>query len=372
MQIHEITVKDKQQTNEGLWDMAKAGYSAAKTGIGAYKDTRIDQRVSAVADKAYNAWSNYKKQLDKFYTQKGKPATPAEYEKALLGFVQKNLLGGQQLSSLTTKDDIVSLVKQIAGSASETTPDDKTVPPVADASKTAPADATAPATTTPATVEKGKEVALGDKHYRWLGAQWAEVNPKTGQPGKTAEKGIAPELTKMAQAGKFVTPYTSPDAGEISADQKAANAAAGKKAAPYGYDTTTGKPLPAPGTTPKTKAKTLGPVPSTPGGAATTAPATPADEPIFLGGKKLDPKNPNDAKVIATMKSQGKLQEAADPAEKKLFMQLIRAVSLGGTTVDPNAPAAQASTQTMTGKDAKSTGNPEADKILAQQGFTVK
>lgn len=41
--------------------------------------------------------------------------------------------------------------------------------------------------------------------------------------------------------------------------------------------------------------------------AATAAPETP---PITLGGKRLDPKNPNDAKIIAVMKSQGKLQEA--------------------------------------------------------------
>jgi hypothetical protein len=61
-----------------------------------------------------------------------------------------------------------------------------------------------------------------------------------------------------------------------------------------------------------------------PGGAATTAPATPADEPIFLGGKKLDPKNPNDAKVLATMKSQGKLNEYAD-LDRKLAEAVYKA-----------------------------------------------
>lgn len=361
MQIHEIT---KKQLDEGLWDIGKAAYGAAKSGIGAYKDARTDQRVAAVADKAYNAWATYKKNLDKFYSQKGTPATPAEYEKALLSFVQKNLLNGQQLSSLTTKDDIVSLVKQIAGSpASAPASTTATIAPATTAATAADATATTPAT---ATIEKGKEVALGDQHYRWLGAQWALVNPKTGKAGATAEKGIQAELNKMAQAGKFVAPYTSPDAGALGTDQQAANAAAGKKAAPYGFDTKTGKPLPKPGTT---KTKTLGTVPSTPAGG--TAPAT--TEPIFLGGKQLDPKNPNDAKVIATMKAQGQLQEAADPAEKKLFMQLIRAVTLGSPAVDPNAPVAtQGNTATLTGKEAKSTGNPDADKILAQQGFTVK
>jgi hypothetical protein len=42
------------------------------------------------------------------------------------------------------------------------------------------------------------------------------------------------------------------------------------------------------------------------------APATGAiaEPPIFLGGKKLDPKKPNDAKILQTLQKQGKLQEA--------------------------------------------------------------
>ena len=367
MQIHEVT--STKQTNEGLWDMAKAAGGAVKSGIGAYKDTRMDQRVSAMADKAYNAWSTYKKQIDKFYAQKGTPATPADYEKALLSFVQKNLLGGQQLSSVTTKDDIVSLVKQITGSTGTAASPTTTAASAPASTPVAPADST---TTAPAKIEAGKEVALGNEHYRWLGAQWALVNPQNGKAGKTAEKGIQAELTKMAQAGKFATPFTSPEAGNISPEQAAANKAIGKEKAPYGFDTKTGKPLSKPTTT--GAGVRAGTVPSTPGGATTTAPTTPAEEPIFLGGKKLDPKNPNDAKIIANLKASGQIQEAVDPAEKKLFMQLVRAAALASGTVDPNAPAqpAQVATQTMSGKEAKSTGNPEADKILAQQGFTVK
>lgn len=365
MQIHEITQSKVTQVDEGLWDMAKAAGGAVKSGIGAYKDNRMDQRVAAMADKAYNAWSTYKKQIDKFYAQKGTPATPADYEKALLSFVQKNLLGGQQLSSVTTKDDIVSLVKQITGSTG-------TTPPANTANANAPANtANAPATTTttaPAKIEVGKEVALGDKHYRWLGAQWAEVNPRTGKDGKTAEKAIAPELTKMAQAGKFAQPFVAPGSGELGADQKAANLAVGKKEAPYGFDTTTGKPLPKPGTT---KPTTLGPVPSTPGGGAPSKSKT-ALPPITTPSGQVISK-PGDPSYDELSKKAG-LSEAADPAEKKLFMQLVRAAALASGTVDPNAPVqpAQGATQTMSGKEAKSTGNPEADKILAQQGFTVK
>jgi hypothetical protein len=53
---------------------------------------------------------------------------------------------------------------------------------------------------------------------------------------------------------------------------------------------------------------------ATPPAAASTKPTvatTPAPtQPIMLGGKRLDPKNPKDAQVLAAMQAQGKLQEA--------------------------------------------------------------
>lgn len=266
MQIHELTLKKKTQVDEGLTDLAKSAASKVGAGVskvagmanavgnkvadvkGAYQNAKIDQQGSAVADKAYRAWSTYRQQLDK--SAPGGKADPATVEKQLLAFVSKNLLGGQYFANLINKDQILGVVKQIAGN--DAAPPASTPPaaPPADATKPG-ADANAPqnaAATTTGKIEAGKEVALGNEHYRWLGAQWALVNPKTGQPGKTAEKGIAPELTKMAQAGKFVTPYTSPDAGALSPEQQAANKAIGNKAAPYGFDNATGKPLTAPPT----------------------------------------------------------------------------------------------------------------------------
>jgi hypothetical protein len=336
MQIHELTLKKKsQQVDEGIGDFVKGAGQKIGQGIGAvkklgtgiaspfrdvaagYRSGKVDAKTGAIADKAYRAWSAYRQELDK--NAPGGKADPATLEKQLMAFVSKNLLGGQYLPNLINKDQIIKLVKQIAGN-------DATPPPPADTNKPpATANTNAPqvaAVTTPAKIETGKEVALGNVHYRWLGAQWAEVNPKTGNTGKTAEKGIAPELTKMAQAGKFVQPFTSPDAGALSTDQQAANKAIGKEKAPYGFDTATGKPLPKPTTT--GTGVRMGKTEPAPGGVATTAPATPADEPIYLGGKKLDPKNPNDAKVLATMKAQGKLNEYAD-LDKKLKEAVYKA-----------------------------------------------
>ena len=40
------------------------------------------------------------------------------------------------------------------------------------------------------------------------------------------------------------------------------------------------------------------------------APTATMTQPVMLGGKRLDPKNPDDAKILAVMQSQGKLEEA--------------------------------------------------------------
>ena len=315
MQIHELT--QCQHVDEGILDKVKGGIAGAKAG---YQDAGVARQAADLSKRGYDLWSKYARQLTAQY---GQDANFKDmYKQQLLAFVQKNLLGGAYLPNLTNKDQILKSVDELVAvrfPAGNTPPPADTNNAPATTNANAPQDAAA---TVPAKIETGKEVALGNVHYRWLGAQWALVNPKTGQTGKTAEKGIAPELTKMAQAGKFVTPYTSPDAGALSTDQMAANAAAGKKASPTGFDTATGKPLPKPTTT--GAGVRMGKTEPAPGGAATTAPATPTDEPIFLGGKKLDPKNPNDAKVLATMKAQGKLNEYAD-LDRKLREAVYKA-----------------------------------------------
>jgi len=347
MQIHELTLKKKSQVNEGIGDFVKGAAAGVGKGVGAvkkfgtdlaspfkdaaagYRSGKVDAQTNAIADKAYRAWSAYRQQLDK--TAPGGKADPATLEKQLMAFVSKNLLGGQYLPNLINKDQIIKLVKQIAGNdAAPPPPPTDTGKPGAPATADAPQDAAATAPAKPAAIEKGKEVAIGNEHYRWLGAQWALVNPKTGAAGKTAEKGIQAELNKMAQAGKFVEPFVSPETGTLGADQMAANKAIGKEKAPYGFDTATGKPLPKPGTGAR-----MGTAPSTPGGAGATAPATPTDEPIYLGGKKLDPKNPNDAKVLATMKAQGKLNEYAD-LDRKLREAVYKARDNNPNAQDQN------------------------------------
>ena len=57
-------------------------------------------------------------------------------------------------------------------------------------------------------------------------------------------------------------------------------------------------------------------------------------QPVMLGGKRLDPRNPNDAKVLNAMQAQGKLQEA--PQE---YTTPAGIVVPGGTKTDNTPPA---------------------------------
>ena len=80
--------------------------------------------------------------------------------------------------------------------------------------------------------------------------------------------------------------------------------------------------------------KTTPPAVATEPTIATTSAPT---QPIMLGGKRLDPKNPKDAQILAAMQAQGKLEEA--PQE---YTTPSGIVVPGGTKTDvapPSAPA---------------------------------
>jgi hypothetical protein len=141
MQIHEVT---KLPVDEGIASAlgsivggARAGASALGqklTGGGAFsaamKDPVRQQQIKMLADKTYDAWKAYEKDLLK--------ANPDAregdmYEQALLAFVSKNLLGGQYLPNVINQAQIKALVKQLSGPGATA----KT-PPVTNPAKAAP------------------------------------------------------------------------------------------------------------------------------------------------------------------------------------------------------------------------------------------
>ena len=127
MQIHELTQKKKVELEEGIIDGAGAlagkGINAVKNVgsyfaspfkdiAGGYRDARMDQKISAMADKSYRSWKSYETQLLKSDPD---ARTNGQLEQSLLAWVSKNLLGGMYLPNVVNKDKIIGLVKQISG-----------------------------------------------------------------------------------------------------------------------------------------------------------------------------------------------------------------------------------------------------------------
>ena len=150
MQIHELIQKKKLDINEGWADavgstdigqMAGAGVNAIKN-VGSaiaspfkdvaqgYKSARQDQKVSAMADKAFRAWQNYVAQLEQSIAKQPAPATTTNTG----GQTQKTNTG------LTHTANANNPNKTAPGATANTTPD-----PTA-----------TPATTTPATIPPAK------------------------------------------------------------------------------------------------------------------------------------------------------------------------------------------------------------------------
>ena len=101
------------------------------------------------------------------------------------------------------------------------------------------------------------------------------------------------------------------------------------------------KPSTPPTATPTTATATKTAAPAT---ATKTATATPAAQSVTLGGKKLDPKNPNDAQVLAAINKQG-IKEAPEYTTPGGIVVPGGAKTAAQTNTQPNT---QTNTQTNT------------------------
>ena len=140
MQIHELTTSKNTPLDEGIVDAVKSGYNKLAGGISGAKQgvrlSRSNQQAQLLANKAFPIWKTFAAQIragikDPAKLQAFDNRTDGVYEKNLLAFVQKNLLGGAYLPNLTNKDEILALVKQLSAptiSNPATTPP-ATIPP---------------------------------------------------------------------------------------------------------------------------------------------------------------------------------------------------------------------------------------------------
>ena len=140
MQIHELKTSKNTPLDEGIVDAVKSGYNKLAGGISGAKQgvrlSRSTQQAQLLANKAFPIWKTFAAQIragikDPAKLQAFDNRTDGVYEKNLLAFVQKNLLGGAYLPNLTNKDEILALVKQLSAptiSNPATTPP-ATIPP---------------------------------------------------------------------------------------------------------------------------------------------------------------------------------------------------------------------------------------------------
>jgi len=293
MQIHELTLKKSQQVDEGIASdiggavgkgigaVKKAGTAIAspfRDVAAGYRSGKVDAKTNSIANKAYRAWSAYRQQLDK--AAPGGKASASQVEQQLLAFVQKNLLGQKQFSSLINRDQISKVVKQIAAEP----------------------------------VQTGGAGAFG---------QMAQ------QLGKGTEVGAQ----ATSSTGGTVT---QTDTGKVHQAKQApvATPAKGVRA---------GKVPSASGKMPK-----VSPAPKAGG-------PTPAEQAKF--------------QQMIQQATKGAVKEAVDPSQElELFKKLVTLAAQAETKVDTKATSPTSPTNTV----VKSTGNTEADQLLAKSGFKVQ
>jgi hypothetical protein len=399
MQIHELTLKTKTQVDEGIADTLGAAAGKAVSGVknvgsavaapfkdvaGGYKAGRQDQKVNAMADKAYRAWKGYEAQLLK---ADPKARESGQLEQQLLAFVNKNLLGGMYLPNVINKDKIISLVKQIGGANPGATKTAPTTQPPATQQPPAKAhtggkvagqlsqtpgaiakrDARAKAKQTP-TPNVGGAGAFGQMANQLTGntpntmanAPISKVNvAKTplAQQGKTAGKGGAVALNKASNnLAATQQPQVKPKFGQAPTAVKGAARAGAPTPAEYEklqqkIAAASKKP------TMNEVSPTIKPITRPVGSLASrsklrNAPATQAAKPAPAQQAPVPaqqaPAPAQQAPVPAQQAPAPAQQAPANPNEKELFKQLVQQSALAQTSA-PGAGSGSASRQGQTG-----------------------
>jgi hypothetical protein len=359
MQIHELTKKKKVDLEEGIADTLGGAVGKTVSGVknvgsaiaspfkdiaGGYKDARMDQKVSAMADKAYRSWKSYEAQLLK--------ATPdakqtGELKQALLAFVNKNLLGGMYLPNVINKDKITSLVDQIAGGGNNQS---ASASPAHTGGKVA-----GQVSQTPGAVAKRNARAkttqantAGKNAFGQMAGQLTKTDPNydevtgaitpAGQAKKDAEDARHAELMKTnPKYAATVAKFDAVAPAATTAPAKPNYGAQTGTGANIKYNQPTGIPNPnAPQPTNALGPKTPGVKVTTPGTVASTAPG----QPITIGKQKIKPGQPGYEKL-----ANAPIREAiptVKPITRPVGGLAARSAQRNAPTKPATAPAAPA------------------------------
>ena len=302
---------------------------------GAYKDARQASKINAMADKAYKAWKTYETQLLKSDPNAKQDGT---YEKQLLAFVNKNLLGGMYLPNVINKDKIIGLVKKISSTPAPTGGAGAGGTPTATPTGTVhTANPNNPNLPKSAPIQGGSELqkaqAAGSPARQAVGDTRSELQI-AAEPGSIAQQQLAktsPAKKRPTYSVKGATKAGAPTPAEQAVLQQKIAAAAAKKPMNEAVDPTQElfKQLVQQAALAQTQA---------PGTAQTTQSA--ANQPTAGAGNQ-----PQSARSID-------LAQYIDPA-------IVKNLPVIGAKL----------TQASGNPQVQSTGNPFADAALISMGF---
>jgi len=172
MQIHEITIKKNTQVEEGVFDTIGGAVGRTVSGVKnvgsaiaapfkdvaqGYSTARQDQKVSAVADKAFRAWQKYVSQLEQSIAVQPAPA-PATTTSSTGGQTQKTATGLTHKASANNPNNTAPGTTTPGATATTSSTGGQTG---AGAKVTYPATGTA--ATTPAKPNYGAQTGAGAK-----------------------------------------------------------------------------------------------------------------------------------------------------------------------------------------------------------------
>ena len=283
MQIHELTTK-RPLTEAGLGDYLKAALSTDPAIVAMHNNPNVslaqraqaianNKKIDQIAKKAYQSWNQNYLQLVK--SNGNQPLSTPEYEAELEAFVQNNLMPLHvPLSAVSNAQQLKQAIQTAAASANNPKAQAGAFNQLVDLAAVA------------------RELPQGQQRIR-------AVNQAGRVMAGGAQTPAAPQTPATPATNYNVPAYLRKQQAQAAAAQPSLALMKKATASLQGGPALTQQELEKVNAYRVSQGQPPIPEPTT------AAPA--ANEPLTVGGQKLDPNNPADAKIIQQLQAQGKL-----------------------------------------------------------------
>jgi hypothetical protein len=296
MQIHELT-KKQPLTEAGLGDYLKAALSTDPTIVAMHNNPNVslaqrakaiatNKKIDQIAKKAYDSWNQNYLQLVK--SNGNQPLSAAEYADELEAFVQKNLMPAYTpLAGVSNAPQIKQAIQTATANANNPKAQAGAFNQLVDLAAVA------------------RELSQSQQQARALG-QAAQAATTGGQPA------VVPQLPAAPATNYNVPAYQRKQQAFAQTRQEVIDAlpSYSDKRLMQLWTKISDAPMTSPDVAKdpfyiavQDQVQQRGLI----GGDTSQSQASAANEPLTVGGQKLDPTNPADAKIIQQLQAQGKL-----------------------------------------------------------------